>query len=90
MTGYPFRAFVPGAPIAVVIGAMVFLLEASHAAERDWRATHMNQFGAACCDDTDCSVIETDVALRLRLGDFARAKEFVLTPVNKIYPTQDG
>jgi len=90
MTGFSFRAILPVAPIAAVVGTIVFLLEVSHSAERDWRATHKNQFGEACCDDTDCSVIQTDEALRLRVGDLARAKEYVLTPVNKIYPTQDG
>ena len=73
-----------------VVGAIVFMWEISHSAEQDWRATYLNQYGEACCDDTDCSEIRTDVALRLRLGEFAKVGDFVHTPVNAIYPTQDG
>ncbi len=76
-------------PIVAVVGAIFFTREISHSKERDWRATHMNKFGEACCDDTDCREIATDVALRLRLGEFAKVGEFVHTPVNVIYPTQD-
>ncbi len=90
MKGSNFNAILAIVPILAVVGGIVFIWEISHSAERDWRATHKNQFGEACCDDTDCSEIQTDVALRLRLGDFAKASEFVHTPVNAIYPTQDG
>ena len=81
-----FRTIVP---IFAVVVAMILLREAGHSTERDWRATHLNQFGEPCCDDTDCREIATDVALRLRLGEFAKVGEYVHTPVNVIYPTQD-
>ncbi len=77
-------------PVLTVIGAMVFMWQFSHSAEHDWRAVYKNQFGEPCCDDSDCSEIRTDVALRLRLGDFALVGEYVRAPVNAIYPTQDG
>ncbi len=90
MKGYLFNVFLAIVPILAVVGAIVFMWKISHSAERDWRATYQNQFGEPCCDDDDCSEIRTDVAVRLRLGDFAKVGEFVHTPVNAIYPTQDG
>ena len=77
-------------PILAVIVAIVLMWEFSHSAERDWRAAYQNQYGEPCCDDSDCSEIRTDVALRLRLGEFALVGEYVHAPVNAIYPTQDG
>ncbi len=50
----------------------------------------MNQYGDACCDEIDCREIRTNVALRLRLGELAKVGDLALTPVNAIYPTQDG
>ncbi len=73
-----------------VVGALVFTWEISHSAGHDWRATYLNQYGDACCDDVDCREIGTDVALRLRLGELAKVGDLGHTPVNAIYPTQDG
>ncbi len=76
--------------ILSVVGAIVFMKEISHSTEHDWRATYLNQYGDACCDDIDCREIRTDVALRLRLGELAKVGDYIHTPVNAIYPTQDG
>ena len=76
--------------ILSVAGAIVFMREISHSTEHDWRATYLNQYGDACCDDIDCREIRTDVALRLRLGELAKVGDLGRTPVNAIYPTQDG
>ncbi len=71
-------------------GALVFTWGISHSAGNDWRATYLNQYGDACCDDIDCREIRTDVALRLRLGELAKVGDLGHTQVNAIYPTQDG
>ena len=76
--------------ILAVAGAIVFMTEISHSTEHDWRATYLNQYGDACCDDIDCREIRTDVALRLRFGELAKVGDRGLTLVNAIYPTQDG
>ncbi len=85
--GYLFNVLLA---IFAVVGAIVFMWEISHSAERDWRAFYQNRYGEDCCDDDDCSEIRTDVALRLRIGEFALVGEYVHAPVNVIYPTQDG
>ena len=76
--------------ILAVVGAIVFIWEISHSAEHDWRTAYLNQYGDACCDDIDCREIRTNVALRLRLGELAKVGDLAYTPVNAIYPTQDG
>ena len=90
MKGFLFDVFLANVHILAVVGAIVFIGEISHSAERDWRATYLNQYGDACCDDIDCREIRTKVALRLRLGELAKVGVLGLTPVNAIYPTQDG
>ncbi len=90
MKGFLFNVFLANVHILAVVGAIVFIGEISHSAERDWRATYLNQNGDACCDDNDCREIRTKVALRLRLGELAKVGDLGLTPVNAIYPTQDG
>ncbi len=90
MKGFLFKLFFANLQILVLVGAIVFMWEIGHSAEHDWRATYLNQYGDACCDDIDCREIRTNVALRLRLGELAKVGDLAYTPVNAIYPTQDG
>ena len=73
-----------------VAGILVFVWQAGHSKQHDWRAELKNEYGAACCDEVDCREIHPNAALRLRLGELARVGDLGLTPVNAIHPTQDG
>ncbi len=90
MKGYLFNGFLTTVVIFAVVGGIVFSWEVSHSANHDWRATYLNQYGDACCDEIDCREIRMDVALRLQLGELAKVGDFIHAPVNTIHPTQDG